>query len=66
MNDNLLMSNDTNIITKKFFSYLITSSKSHRIPESINYSGVIRTEPKDQAELFNTYFYDQFSKKIKV
>ena len=65
MNDNLLMSNDTNIITKKFFSYLKTNSKSHRIPENINYNGVIRNEPKDQAELFNAYFYDKFSEKSK-
>ena len=65
MNDNLVKCNDTNIITKEVFSYLKTSSKSHRIPESINYNGVIRNEPKDQAELFNTYFYDQFSEKSK-
>ena len=65
MNDNLLKSNDSAIIIKKFWSHLKSDSKSLRIPESINYNGTIRNDPKGQAELFNTYFYDQFTQKSK-
>ena len=65
MNDNLLKCNDSAIIIKKFRSHLKIDSKSLRIPESINYNGTIRNDPKGQAELFNTYFYDQFTQKSK-
>ena len=52
-----------NAITKKFWSYVKRSSNAHRIPESINYNGRFRNSPLEQANLFNEFFYEQFSKK---
>ena len=50
-----------NNITKKFWSYVKAKSSSHRIPELVNYGDRFRSNRKDQCELFNEYFYDQFS-----
>ena len=61
MNDNLLDDEDTSLITKKFWSYVKAKSNAHRIPECVQYSGVLRNDRKEQAELFNSFFYDQFS-----
>lgn len=36
-------------------------SKNTRITETINYGGRFRNNPRDQAELFNEYFFNQFS-----
>ena len=49
------------LITKKFWSYVKSSSKSHRIPECVSYKNILRNRPIDQANLFNTFFHDQFS-----
>ena len=61
MRENLTDSNDTALITKKFWSYVKSSSNSHRIPECVDYLGRLRNDPKDQAELFNECFYALFS-----
>ena len=50
-----------NIITKKFWSYVKSTSNSHRIPEVVGYNGTYRSTPTDQANLFNNFFSDQFS-----
>ena len=50
-----------NIITKKFWSYVKSTSNSHRIPEVVGYNGTYRSSPIDQANLFNNFFSDQFS-----
>ena len=50
-----------NHITKKFWSYVKSKSNSHRIPEVVSYDNRLRSNPKDQCELFNEYFYGQFS-----
>ena len=52
---------DPALIKKKFWSHVKATSNSSRIPESISYKGRFRNNIKDQADLFNTYFYDQFS-----
>ena len=39
------------------------TSNSTRIPEYVNYKGKFRNNAPDQAELFNTFFSDQFSAK---
>ena len=52
---------DPNLITKKFWSHHKSTSKSHRIPECIHRGNLYRNKPEDKAELFNDYFYDQFS-----
>ena len=61
MNDNLTDTDDTALITKKFWSYVKSSSNSHRIPECVEYLGIIRNDRKDQSELFNDFFFAQFS-----
>ena len=50
-----------NAITKKFWSYVKSTSNSHRIPESIYYNARFRSAPVDQANMFNEFFYKQFS-----
>ena len=53
--------NDPALISKKFWSHVKSSSNSTRIPESVSYNGQFRNNAKDQAELFNIFFHDQFS-----
>ena len=36
-------------------------SKSSRLPETMNLDDTFRTKPSEKAELFNNYFYEQFS-----
>jgi hypothetical protein len=50
-----------NAITKKFWSYVKSSSNTHRIPETVHHSDTFRTESKGQADLFNNFFQEQFS-----
>ena len=61
MRDNMSDSDDPAFITKKFWSYVKSSSKSHRIPECVKYGNTLRNKPLDQANLFNTFFHEQFS-----
>ena len=52
---------DPALISKKFWSHVKSTSKSTRIPGTVNYDGRFRNNPKDQAEMFNEYFEHQFS-----
>ena len=61
MRDNMTDPDDPALITKKFWSHVKYNSKSSRIPECVDYKNILRSKPKDQAELFNTFFYEQFS-----
>ena len=61
MRDNLYNSDDPALITKKFWSHVKSNSKSHRMPECMSLDGVFRNLPSDKADLFNSYFFDQFS-----
>ena len=61
MRENLCNENDLNLITKKCWSYVKANSKSCRLPETIHLDGRFRNDPTEKAELFNSYFYDQFS-----
>ena len=54
---------DPAIIPKKFWTHVKFTSNSTRIPEYVNYKGKFRKNASDQAELFNTFFSDQFSAK---
>ena len=56
---------DPTLIPKKFWSYVKSMSKSSRIPGTINYHGRFRNNAKDQAEIFNEYFEEQFSEASK-
>ena len=61
MRENLTDSDDSALISKKFWSYVKSSSNSNRIPECMEYLGMLRNNPKDQAEMFNEFFFAQFS-----
>ena len=61
MKDNFTDENEPDVINKKFWSYVKSVNKSHRIPNSVNYNDCFRTKNAEQAELFNKFFYDQFS-----
>ena len=61
MNVNLTNSDDPTFISKKLWSYVKSPSNNHCIPEIVNYNRNFRTDPTEKAELFNEYFYDQFS-----
>ena len=52
---------DPALIKKKFWSFYKSTSNSCRIPETVSYHGKFKSENKDIANLFNTFFSDQFS-----
>ena len=52
---------DRNILTKKFWSHFKSSRNSSRIPEVVSYEGLTANEPLAKANMFNKYFYKQFS-----
>ena len=61
MRDNMYNTDDPALITKKFWSHLKYSSNSHRLPEQMYLRGCYRNEPKGKSDLFNDFFYEQFS-----
>ena len=61
MNENFGDDLHENAITKKFWSYVKSTSNSSRIPESVHYNERNRSLPSEQATLFNQFFADQFS-----
>ena len=61
MRDNLVNVDDNNLVSKKFYSYVKSKSNSTRIPETIYRDNCFKGKPKEQAELFNKFFADQFS-----
>ena len=56
-------SEDTALISKKFWRHVKSQNKSTRIPETIKYGNKFRTKPVDEANLFNEYFNVQFSEE---
>ena len=63
MRDNMYNTDDPALITKKFWSHLKYTSNSHRLPEQMYIGGCFRNDPKDKANLFNDFFYEQFSER---
>ena len=61
MRDNFYNTDDPALITKKFWSHVKQNSKSHRLPEAMYRSNCHRNNSQDIANLFNTFFYEQFS-----
>ena len=61
LRDNLFNSDDPALITKKFWAHVKYQSNSCRIPNCISYSDQLRYQPREQAELFNNFFFNQFS-----
>ena len=58
---NVKDSSDPALISKKFWKHVKAKSKSTRIPKTIRSGKFYRNKPFDQANLFNEYFYSQFS-----
>ena len=50
-----------NVITKKFWSSVKSTSKSSRIPEKMHLGNTVRNNSEEIANLFNKRFYNQFS-----
>ena len=65
MKSNLVDDHDPALIPKKFWAHVKSTSNSTRIPNCVNYGGRFRNNEADQAELFNRYFYDQFTTPSK-
>ena len=65
MISNLSDDDDPALISKKFWSHVKSTSKSTRIPGTVNHNGRFRNNPIDQAKLFNEYFEGQFSEASK-
>ena len=61
LEDNFQDEENRNHITKKFWSYVKSKSNCHRLPEVVSFEDRIRSNPKDQCDLFNEYFFKQFS-----
>ena len=61
MRETLNESDDSALITKKFWSYVKSKTASQRIPEFVSHKGTVRNCPEEQANLFNDFFFEQFS-----
>ena len=61
MKANIYDEDDPALVSKKFWSHLKSTSKSSGIPESVSYGRRFRNNSKDQTNIFNEYFTDQFS-----
>ena len=59
--DNVINDDDPALIKKQFWSFYKSTSNSTRIPETMSYGKQLRSNSKDVAHLFNSYFSDQFS-----
>ena len=61
MRDNLYDEDDPVLITKKIWSHVKSNYKSSRLPETMHLDNSFRNKSSEKAELFNSYFYEQFS-----
>ena len=61
MRSNLYNDDDPALITKKFHYHVKSKSKNHRLPECMHRKNIYRNTPSQKAEMFNNFFYDQFS-----
>ena len=56
-----LVSDNRNILHKKFWSHVKSTTKSTRIPEVVSYGGKTASDSIEKAKMFNEYFRRQFS-----
>ena len=61
MSDSFEDEEDSGLISKKFWSYVKATANSTRIPELVHLGDNFKSNLLDQAELFNKFFFDQFS-----
>ena len=52
---------DRNTLNKKFWSHVKSKTKDCRIPEIVHYNSQSSYDAASKANLFNSYFFDQFS-----
>ena len=52
-------------LTKKFWSYVKSSSTSSRVPEQVHHNSIHANKSHDKANLLNTFFFNQFSPPSK-
>ena len=52
---------DRNTLNKKFWSHVKSKTKDYRIPEIVHYNSQSSYDAASKANLFNSYFFDQFS-----
>ena len=52
---------DPNLISKRSWSHVKATTNSNIIPETVCYKSKYRSNIIDQAQMFNEYFFDQFS-----
>ena len=62
---NLDINTNKGDISKKFWAHVKATAKSTRIPETVNYKNTYSSKSKNKADLFNSFFYDQFSSLSK-
>ena len=62
MRSNFNDESNPNCLTKKFWSYVKSSSNTSRIPDKVSCGGVFKSDPSGKANLFNDYFSEQFSR----
>ena len=65
MNKNFEDEDDSGFITKKFWSYVKATTNSTRIPEQVHFGDSYKSNSAEQADLFNSFFYEQFSERSK-
>ena len=65
MQSNLFDDSNPRTLTKKFWSYVKSSSTSSRIPEQVHHNSIHANKSHDKANLFNTFFFNQFSPPSK-
>ena len=56
---------DSSLISKKYWKHVKSYSKSTRIPETVWYGDSFKNNVSDQANMFNKFFFDQFSDESK-
>ena len=61
MKANLVDSSNPQAITKKFWSFVKSNSNTSRIPNEVHYNRIYANSDQKQADLFNKYFFEQFS-----
>ena len=59
--DNICGLEDNNVISKRLWRYVKSTSNSYRIPETLSLDSTTSSDTSVQANLFNQYFYSQFS-----
>ena len=63
MRDNMYNTDDPALITKKFWSHCKNTSKSGRLPENMHLKNCYRNSSLGKANMFNEFFFDQFSER---